>query len=263
MMLVNHIDLNADLGEECGDDAAMLAVVSSANLACGAHAGGGAVLVETVALAAANGVDVGAHPSYRDRVDFGRVSLYSPEDAEGLREDLVHQVAHVARELAQHGRPLAYVKPHGALYHDAAQRIEVADLLLDALREVEDLARRESWPWSGLRILGLPGSLLERRASAQGIGFLREAYADRAYLPDGGLVPRKHPGAVLGHDDAVAQAIQIATEKLVTCIDGSLLQVEADSICLHGDTPGAVEMARQVRASLESAGVRIAAVARP
>lgn len=255
------MDLNADLGEECGDDAAMLRLVSSASLACGGHAGGGEVLRNVTAMAAANGVSVGAHPSYSDRAGFGRTSQLGTTNPDALLQDLVSQIAEVGRAAANESHPLSYVKPHGALYHDVALQESAATILLNAIEQVEALARVEGWPSrrgeTRLSVLGLPGSLLERAAASRGIPFLREAFADRAYLPSGHLVSRSEPGAVLGHAAAVSQALQLATEKSVTCVDGSILPLQVDSICLHGDTPGAVEMARAVRHALESAGISI------
>lgn len=257
------MDLNADLGEECGDDAAMLRLVSSASLACGGHAGGGEVLRGVTAMAAVNGVSVGAHPSYPDRAGFGRTSQLESLNPDSLVRDLVSQISEAGRAAASESLPLSYVKPHGALYHDVAQNKTAATALLDALEQVEVLARTEQWPSrrAGMRLplLGLPGSLLEQEAAHRGTPFLREAFADRAYLPSGHLVPRSQPGAVLDHKSAVSQALQLATKGSVTCVDGSLLALEVDSICLHGDTPGAVEMALAVRHALEDAGIQIAA----
>jgi UPF0271 protein len=261
---VKRIDLNADLGEECGDDAAMLRLVSSASLACGGHAGGGEVLQETARLAARSGVGIGAHPSYRDREQFGRVSRFGDIGPAALARDLVEQIALVGRAAAAHDKSISHIKPHGALYHDVAHRHELIEMLLLAASEVADMAVKEGWPLSRgpFPILGLPGSLLEGRTVSSGGVFFREAFADRGYLPDGNLVPRSQPGAVLDAEAATRQAVQIAASGTVTCADGSIIPMPADSICLHGDTPGAVKMAARVRSALEGEGVVITPLAK-
>lgn len=230
------MDLNADLGEEAGDDAALLRIVTSAAVACGFHAGGPVVMARTVAQAGRDGVVLGAHPSYADREGFGR------RDMDVAHDDLVAVVAYQVGALAaitsstRCGR-LGFVKLHGALYNRAGVDDAVADAVAEAL----------AGGFPELAVLCQPGSALARRAPAAGLAVFREGFADRAYLPDGRLAARSEPGAVL-HDPAevAAQAVRLASEGQV------------DSICLHGDTAGAVELAVAVRRALEDAGVEIA-----
>jgi 5-oxoprolinase (ATP-hydrolysing) subunit A len=247
------MDLNADVGEECGDDAALFEIVTSASVAAGGHAGGGAVLRETVRLAAGAGVAVGAHPSYPDRSAFGRVSRAHDHDAYGIAAFVREQVVTVAQTCHAHGASLAHVKAHGALYNDIATDSDLARATLDGVRAAADILGRTSLP-----VMGMPGSVLDDLCHRLGIEFLAEAFADRAYRADGSLVPRAEPGAVLHDADAVAQRVmRIATEGVVEAVDGSIVSVPVVTVCLHGDTPGAVEIARRVRARLEAEGVRI------
>lgn len=222
------IDLNADLGEECGDDAAMLDVVTSANVACGAHAGGGAVMWETVREARRRAVVVGAHVSYPDREGFGRRPMSMPHAA--LVGSVRSQIEAVAG--AAEGA-LRYVKAHGALYNTIAEDDAQAAAVLEAL---------SGWPHP-LALLTLPGGRAADRAAAAGVRVVAEGFADRAYQPDGSLVPRSQPGAVLhGPQEVAAQALALAASGRV------------QSLCVHGDTPGAVALARAVRRALEDAG---------
>jgi UPF0271 protein len=245
------IDLNADLGEECADDAALLSIVTTANVAAGGHAGGGAVLIETVRLAYVADVAVGAHPSYPDRPGFGRESLAHLHDHAGIAAFVGTQVLAVSDACASHGIRLSHVKAHGALYHDAARDPEVARAFLDGVRRVVDRA-------PAVAVMGLPGSVLESLCAERDVPFLAEAFADRAYRPDGSLLPRREPGAVL-EDPAVvaAQAVSIATSGTARAVDGSTVAVPAVTLCVHGDTPGAVALARHVRHELERNGVSV------
>lgn len=222
--MVRHVDLNADLGEEVTDDAALLAVVSSANLACGYHAGSRAIMQQVCAGAARLGVSVGAQVSYADREHFGRVALDVP--GEVLREQVADQVGTLVEVAAAEGVEVRYLKPHGALYHRTLDDEEQARAVLAG---------------SGrLPVLGMPGRLLEL-ASAEGRRVLREGFPDRAYTPEGRLVPRSEPGAVLSDGAEIAgRAVELAEA--------------VDSVCVHGDHPGAVAHARAVRAALEAAG---------
>ncbi len=245
------IDLNADLGEGVGDDAGMLDLVTSANVSCGVHAGDPFTVRRTVADAAARGVTVGAHPSYRDREHFGRRALDVP--AEELVADVTYQLGALTALAQASGTRIAYVKPHGALYntivHDEVQAAAVVEAVAAALH--------------GAAVLGLPGSAFLRRAADAGLRPVTEAFADRAYTAEGTLAPRSLAGAVLHDPDAVvAQAVRIATEGWARTIDGGQVGVEAASLCVHGDTPGAVALARAVRAALTDAGVTIAPFAR-
>lgn len=238
------IDLNADLGEECGDDAAMLSVVTSANLACGLHAGGPLVMGAVTKAATDARVELGAHPSYPDRANFGRVSM-----ALGYA-DLLDVVAYqVAAFVAISGWP-RFIKPHGALYHDVMQDQAVArGFVVAAHAEAPDTA-----------FVGLAGSALEAQCAKSGYQFVAEAFADRAYLPDGSLAPRTMDGAVL-HDPQIvaARAVRMVTEGVVEAIDGTLVSVAPQTLCVHGDTPGAVALASATRAALEAAGVSVRA----
>ncbi|GAA1440260.1 5-oxoprolinase subunit PxpA [Leifsonia poae] len=247
------IDLNSDLGESfgawtMGDDAAMLRLVTSANVACGFHAGDPVTMLGTCRIAAENGVAVGAHVSYRDLAGFGRRAMDVP--AEELYGDVLYQLAALAGVARVAGAPVTYVKPHGALYNRIVTDPAQAEAVVRAVAAFD----------GGLALLGLAGSAVDDAATSAGIRFVREAFVDRGYLADGTLVQRGTPGAVLSGDDAIAQrAVRLATEGRVTAADGTEIAVEVDSLCVHGDTPGAVAMAAAVRAALETAGVRVEA----
>ncbi|MEW1835781.1 5-oxoprolinase subunit PxpA [Microbacterium sp. NPDC079995] len=246
------IDLNADLGETVdgvptADDEAMFAVVSSASVACGGHAGDVPSMTDAVRRAAEQGVAVGAHPSFVDRAGFGRVALAVPPAI--LRTQVRDQIA----ALVGVGADLRYVKPHGALYHAVSAEPGAAGAVAAAVADVAaDLGRT-------LPMLGMPGAITQAAAS-RGIPFFVEAFLDRGYLASGSLVPRTEQGALL-HDAEVvaARAVTLATGGGVVAIDGSSIEVDAASLCLHGDTPGSVAMARAVRAALDAAGVEVRA----
>ena len=253
--MVRRIDLNADVGEERGDDEALLAVVTSANVATGAHAGGGAVLDHTVRLAAAASCSVGAHPSYRDRENFGRVTMAAAVELPALIDDLVEQVLAVANACRRHHATFSHVKAHGALYNDATTSDSLAAALVAMVLEV-----RQRVAIGDLALMGPAGSAVERAAARAGIPFVREAFADRAYMASGLLAPRTVPNAVIDDTDVVvARALDMAEGRAIETLDDELLVVPADSICLHGDTPGAVGHAREIRRALESAGVDVRA----
>lgn len=246
------IDLNADLGETVdgvatADDAALFAVISSANIACGGHAGDAASMREAVSRAVASGVAVGAHPSYPDRARFGRERVYLP--AEELRASLAEQL----QALAAAGADIRYVKPHGALYHAVRDdRVQAAALAT----AVADLSSRLG---RALPVLGLEGEITHAAAGA-GLPFVHEAFLDRGYLPDGSLLPRGAAGALLYDPEVVAaRAVRFVRERVVEAADGTLVPVDAASLCVHGDSPGAVTMARAVRAALDAAGIGIRA----
>ncbi|CAI9390535.1 5-oxoprolinase subunit PxpA [Microbacterium sp. T2.11-28] len=246
------IDLNADLGETVdgvptADDEAMFAVISSASVACGGHAGDAASMREAVARAAVHGVAVGAHPSYVDPAGFGRVAL-AVEPA-----TLRAQVRGQLEALVHAGGALRYVKPHGALYHAVSADAAVAGAVVSAIADVSAALGR------ALPVLGLDGAVV-RAAESAGLPFVREAFLDRGYLPDGRLVPRSAPGALLHDPDLVAaRAVRLARDGEVEAVDGTVVRADAVSLCLHGDSPGAVAMARAVRAALDAAGVGVAA----
>ncbi|BEP59183.1 5-oxoprolinase subunit PxpA [Variovorax sp. V118] len=246
-----NIDLNSDLGESLGvwrmgDDAAMLDIVSSANVACGFHAGDPAGILRTLRQAKERGVAVGAHVAYRDLVGFGRRNM--DVDSADLRADVIYQIGALKGLAAAAGTEVRYVKPHGALYNTIAHDERQARDVIAALREID----------ASLVLVALAGSPLVGWAEAQGLRVVAEAFADRAYTPQGTLVSRREPGAVL-HDanDVAERMLRLANEGTVTAIDGSVVRIRADSICVHGDSPGAVEMARRVRERLVQAGVTI------
>lgn len=239
------IDLNADLGEEAGFDEALLGIVTSANVACGAHAGSSAVAAATAHAAAAHGVVVGAHPGHADRANFGRVAL--PITADQLGALLDAQLAVIA---AAGGA--RYLKLHGALYHQAADDPALAAATVRAAQA------------AGLAILAPPATLLLEQAAAAGIGAFAEGFVDRGYELVGGrprLIARGQPGAILEPEAALAQAVRLAIDGTVVGPGGAPLPVPVDSLCVHGDTPGAVEIARRVRLALEQAGVELRAFA--
>ena len=242
-----RIDLNADLGEGCGDDAALLEVVTSANVACGFHAGDPYGIATTVALAAARGVVVGAHIGYRDPAEFGR--RFVDVDPVVLRAETVYQLGALDGTCRAVGTRLAYVKPHGALYHALSTHPGQAEAVVSAIAAFD----------RSLPLLGLPGTLVARLARRAGLRTVTEAFADRAYTPSGTLVPRDEPGAVL-HDAALvaARMVALATTGRVAAVDGTPVAVTVESVCVHGDSPGAVTMARAVRAGLENAGIELA-----
>ena len=245
---VTHIDLNADLGEGDAYDAELLQIVSSCNVACGGHAGDAESMTETVSTAIANGVAVGAHPGYPDRDGFGRVSGFLRGDA--LYESLTEQVAELASVAAQLGARLTHVKPHGALYNDAVRDAALADII----------ARVTSEAPGEPALVGMAGTELQAAAERHGLRFVAEAFIDRAYEPDGTLVPRSEPNAVHQELNVVTtQATTLATDGQVTAHTGDVIEVRADTLCIHGDTPGAAAAARAVRDVLESHGVEIRA----
>ncbi|WP_280239150.1 LamB/YcsF family protein [Nocardia abscessus] len=243
------LDLNSDLGEgfgpwTMGDDAAMLDIVTSANIACGFHAGDPAIMRRTCALAVAKGVRIGAHVGYRDLAGFGRREIaVAPGE---LRDEVLYQIGGLDAFAKAAGDRVRYVKPHGALYHSAARDRTLADAVLAAMVEYDP----------GLALLGPAGTQLETAAQAAGVRFVGEGFADRAYTPDGSLAARGTPGAVLGPQEAVAQAVSIAESGAARAADGSGdVAVRAASICVHGDSPAAVEMARSIRTALDGVGV--------
>lgn len=249
------VDLNADLGESfgrwtLGDDEAMLDVVTSANVACGFHAGDPATLLRTCELAAERGVVVGAQVGYHDLAGFGR--RFVDIDPDDLVADVVYQIGALQALCAAAGTRVSYVKPHGALYNAVVHHEAQAAAVVAAVRRVDD----------ALPVLGLPGSALLRLAEQAGLPTVTEAFADRAYSPDGRLAPRSQPGAVLHDPEHVAaRAVRMAVEGVVQAVDGSDLPVTARSICVHGDSPGVVSMALAVRRAMEAAGLRLASFA--
>jgi UPF0271 protein len=244
-MMLTSLDLNADLGETDKDFVDLLPVITTANVACGAHAGGGELLKQTVKACVAENVQVGAHPSYPDRENFGRLSLRGQFSEEELVALISAQIEVVRAELAEHGQTLSHVKAHGALYNDAMVHHDVAKALLAAIKPL------------GLPVFGLPNSVLETLARQSGIEFIPEGYMDRAYTNQGTLVPRTDPGAVLDHSAALAQIELLALSGTVVAIDRTVLELALRTICIHADTPDAGHTAMAVRQMLENRGIAI------
>jgi 5-oxoprolinase (ATP-hydrolysing) subunit A len=245
------IDLNSDLGEgfgvwTLGDDEAMLDVVTSANVACGFHAGDPDVLRRACHQAAERGVVIGAQVGYRDLAGFGRRAI--DVDPATLTNEVIYQIGALDGFARIAGTRVRYVKPHGALYNTVVHHPAQAVAVVDAIRLYD----------ATLPVLGLPGSVLVATAKQAGLRTVTEAFADRGYTPDATLVPRSRPGALLSDPRQVAERmVSLVTSGKIQAVDGTDIGVRADSICVHGDTPGAVEMAVLVREALTAAGVEI------
>lgn len=253
---MSAIDLNSDLGESygawtLGDDDAMLSIVTSANIACGFHAGDPSTLLRACRSAAARGVRIGAQVSYHDLVGFGRRFIdVSPSD---LTADIIYQMGALDGLAQTAGSAIAYVKPHGALYNTVVRHRVQARAVVDAVAAYD----------ATLPILGLPGSVLFEEADAAGLTTVAEAFADRAYTADGALLSRREPGAVLTDTGTIARRVlTLVTDGTIDAIDGTVLRVNAASVCVHGDSPGAVDMARAIRALLTGNDIGIAAFVR-
>ncbi|CAM4035614.1 5-oxoprolinase subunit PxpA [Comamonas aquatilis] len=249
------MDLNSDLGESfgawsMGDDAAMLDIVSSANVACGFHAGDAAGILSTLKAAKARGVVVGAHVAYRDLAGFGRRNM--DVASSDLVADVIYQIGALQGLAAAAGTRVKYVKPHGALYNTIAQDKRQATDVINAIKAIDP----------SLVLMALAGAPLIDWARDAGLTVVAEAFADRGYTPQGALVSRREPGAVL-HDEAlIAQRmLTLAREGRIEAVDGSMVHVQADSICVHGDSPGAVAIARALRQRFEQEGVQITSFA--
>ncbi len=254
-MTRQQVDLNADMGESfghwtLGDDAGLLDVVTSANIACGFHAGDPATLVATCRKAVAHGVAVGAQVGYHDLAGFGRRFIdVAPDD---LYADVLYQIGALDGIARSVGGAVTYVKPHGALYNAIVHHVEQAAAVAAAVADHR----------SDLMVLGLPGSAFLAAAEARALRTVREAFADRAYTPDGTLVSRREPGAVLHDQVTVAErVVRLVTHGRLVTVDGTEIAIDADSVCVHGDSPGAVELAHAVRKALTSAGVTLTAFA--
>jgi UPF0271 protein len=249
-----RIDLNADVGESfgaytIGADAELIPSITSANVACGFHGGDPAVMRRTVRLARDAGVSVGAHPGFQDLAGFGRREMrVTPQEAEDI---VLYQIGALAGIARGEGVSLRHVKPHGALYNMAVRDAALAEAIARAVRAFDP----------ALILFALPGSALMRAGEKCGLVVGAEGFADRSYEPDGSLTPRSRKGAVI-HDTSsvVARAVRMATEGAVTAMDGTEITLHVQTICTHGDTPGAQELARAIRAGLERAGVAIETV---
>lgn len=255
--MIKTIDLNSDLGEgfgqwRMGNDKEILGIVSSANVACGFHAGDPVGILQTLKSAQENNVTIGAHVSYPDLVGFGRrkMDLASHE----ITADVIYQIGALQGLAAAAGTKVSYVKPHGALYNTIANDKDQAIAVIEGILAID----------ANLVLVGLAGSNVLKLAKERGLKIVAEAFADRAYTSQGELVSRREAGSVLHDADLVAQRmLQLVTEGGVESIDGKFTPIQADSICVHGDSPGAVEMAKQVRTVLQQAGVTIRSFIHP
>jgi UPF0271 protein len=251
------IDINCDMGESfgaysLGRDAEVMPSITSANIACGFHAGDPGVMRRTIALARENAVAVGAHPGHPDLVGFGRREMQvAPAEVEDF---VLYQIGALAAIAASEGMKLQHVKAHGALYNQAVRDPALADAIARATRAFDP----------SLVFFALPGSALEAAGHAAGLRVAREVFADRAYEPDGTLAARKKPGSVIHDADAVvARAVTMVRERHVVATNGETIPLEADTICVHGDTPGAEVLARALRRGLEEAGIEVRSLGRP
>lgn len=242
------IDLNADLGEGCGNDAALLQLVSSANIACGFHAGDATTMLTCVREALRNGVAVGAHPSFPDRENFGRTAMQLPPET--VYAQMLYQIGALAAMVRAEGGKLQHVKPHGMLYNQAANDAQLADAIAGAVHDVD----------AGLILVGLAGSALIRAGKQWGLITREEVFADRGYRSDGQLVPRSEPGALIDDDNvALAQTLAMVLEGRVKSVEGVYVPVQAQTVCLHGDGEHALLFARRLRAAFTQRGVIISA----
>ncbi|MEJ8815133.1 5-oxoprolinase subunit PxpA [Variovorax ureilyticus] len=245
-----RIDLNADLGEGCDNDEALLGLVSSANIACGWHAGDARTMRQCVRWAIDKGVAIGAHPSFPDRENFGRSTMHLPPDE--TVAGMLYQIGALAAIVKAEGGMLAHVKPHGALYNQAVKDPVLADAICEAVRRFDPT----------LRFFGLAGSGMIAAAQRAGLTPVEEVFADRGYQPDGSLVPRSQPGALIEEEEqSLAQTLSLVRDHRVTAIDGSVVPVNAQTVCLHGDGAHALAFARRIRERLAAEGIAVAATA--
>jgi len=243
-----QIDLNADLGEGCDNDEALLGLVSSANIACGWHAGDARTMRQCVRWALDKGVAIGAHPSFPDRENFGRSTMHLPPD--DIIAGMLYQIGALAAITKAEGGRLAHVKPHGALYNQAVKEPELAAAICEAVRRFDPQ----------LRFFGLAGSGMIDAARKAGLTPVEEVFADRGYQPDGSLVPRSQPGALIEDEEqSLAQTLSLVRDHKVTTIDGSTVAVHAQTVCLHGDGAHALAFARRIRERLALEGIAVSA----
>jgi UPF0271 protein len=254
-MAGKQIDMNSDVGESFGNytlglDAEVIPLISSANIACGFHAGDPTVMKRTIAIAKKNGVALGAHPGYPDLIGFGRRAMDA--SLEEINDYVTYQIGALQAFATAQGVKLQHVKPHGALYNMAVQNSEIWDAVSEAIAAID--------PGLILFVLaGLDRGELERIGAKHGIRIAYEFFGDRAYNPDGSLVSRKEPGAVIHDHQFVAEKVlKMVTDGKVECIDGSEIELAADTICVHGDNPVAVQLVKNIRETLEATGVEIA-----
>ena len=249
-----RIDINSDVGESfgaytIGHDTGLMKSITSANIAAGFHGGDPSVLRDTIRQARAHGVAVGAHPGFPDLVGFGRRELnVTPKEAEDF---VLYQVAAVAGVAAAEGVAMQHVKPHGALFNMAVRNAELSAAIARAVAAID----------RSLILFGLPGSEILNAGRAAGLRVAAEVFADRAYEPDGSLASRRKPGSVIHDPEAVvARAVRMVRDRTVVATDGSVVQLAADTMCVHGDTPGSDDLAAKIRAGLEAAGVTVKAI---
>lgn len=243
---MKHVDLNVDLAEGCGNDQRLLQLVTSANVACGIHAGDYNEMRKAILWAKENGVRIGAHPSFPDRENFGRTNMQLP--AEELQACLRYQLGAIKALCDAENVLLQYVKPHGALYNQAAKEPALATLIAKTIKAFDP----------NLKLMGLSGSIMLDVAKEQGLGIIAEVFADRRYLSDGSLVPRSRSDALVESDeDAIAQVLQMVEQQTVTSVEGVVVPIQADSICLHGDGTHAVEFAEKIRAQFAQRNIQI------
>lgn len=236
---MKHVDLNVDLAEGCSNDQRLLQLVTSANVACGLHAGDFNEMRKAIRWAKENKVRVGAHPSFPDRENFGRTNMQLPYDE--LKACLLYQLGAVKALCNAEGVSLSYVKPHGALYNQAAKDESLAALIALTIKQFDP----------SLKLMGLSGSLMLKVAQQHGLGIISEVFADRHYLADGSLVPRSRADALVDNDEeAISQVLQMVLQGSVPTVDGQDVAIQADSICLHGDGEHAISFAKKIRKAL-------------
>lgn len=240
------IDFNCDLGEGMGNDEAIMPYISSANIACGFHAGNESTMKKTIELCIKYNVATGAHPSYPDKENFGRTNMNLP--AHEIYSIVSNQINALSAIANSFGKKLQHVKPHGALYNMAAKDIIIANAIANAVKDFDN----------SLLLYGLPNSQMEKAADENQIKFIGEAFADRTYQPDGTLTPRTQPNALIEDEaKAVAQVMQIIVDKKVTCVTGKVISLIADTICIHGDGKTAVQFAEALHGRLIAGGITI------
>lgn len=242
------IDLNADLGEGCGNDSALMPLITSANVACGFHAGDAQTMRESVRLALAHGVAIGAHPSFPDRENFGRTAMPLPPDT--VYAQTLYQIGALAAIVHAEGGAMTHVKPHGMLYNQAAKQPPLADAIARAVQSLNP----------GLILVGLAGSEMIRAGERYGLATREEVFADRGYLADGSLVPRSEPGALIDDDDeAVSRTLEMVLHGRVQSRDGVWATVNAQTVCLHGDGAHALAFARRLREAFLARNIDVTA----